>query len=260
MPSPVLSAVNSKEKKREKHTLLAECSQASIYPLPWAHFILWAGASVHGIVPFISAPAVFCLVPLNSGNTSVPKIKVFTHPVPQNHKSGQAGIAPPHLPGWKTCLKTRLWNSSQKDETQIKRHLTQGMVWNKDPGLFTLVASSWSTKVEGEGPGRDCPTAIQRISGPVLGTFCTQVCCQFDGFGLIMYFHHVPNKRELCGSIYMKELLTPLVTVPAFNAGPTMKTRYSSAPTKWLVKKILPLIFLYMPFLLETLGLMWGAF
>lgn len=118
---------------------------------------------------------------------------------PQIRPGWDCGPPPPR---WKTCLKTRLWNSSQKDETQIKRHLTQGMVWNKDPGLCTLVASSWSTKVEGEGPGRDCPTAIQRISGPVLGTFCTQVRCQFDGFGLIMYFHHVPNKRELCGSIY----------------------------------------------------------
>lgn len=47
-----------------------------------------------------------------------------------------------------------------KDETPIKRHLTQGMVWNEDPGLSTLVASSWSIKVGGEGPGRDCPIAI----------------------------------------------------------------------------------------------------
>lgn len=53
--------------------------------------LLQVGA--HGTVPFISAPAAFCLVPLNKGNISVPKTKVLTHPVPQDHKSGQAGTA-----------------------------------------------------------------------------------------------------------------------------------------------------------------------
>lgn len=54
--------------------------------------LLQVGA--HGTVPFISAQLVaFCLVPLNKGNISVPKTKVLTHPVPQDHKSGQAGTA-----------------------------------------------------------------------------------------------------------------------------------------------------------------------
>lgn len=123
--------------------------------------LLQVGA--HGTVPFITAPAAFCLVPLNKGNLSVPKTKVLTHPVPQDHESGQAGTVASRP---ENLLEDLAAAFKPKDETPIKRRLTQGIVWNKDPGLFTLVGSSWTTKVGGERPGRDCPTAVHRISGP----------------------------------------------------------------------------------------------
>lgn len=73
---------------------LPQCRMLSGQPLPWARFLpgLSSLVLVHGTVPFISAPAAFCLVPLNKGNISVPKTKVLTHHVPQDHKSGRAGI------------------------------------------------------------------------------------------------------------------------------------------------------------------------
>lgn len=39
-----------------------------------------------------SVPQLPLSVPLNKGNISVPKTKVLIHLVPQDHKSGQAGI------------------------------------------------------------------------------------------------------------------------------------------------------------------------
>lgn len=168
VPSPVLGAVNSKEKEGEIYLAgqVATVPHAPRHlPLPWVHFI--PGLVFSGLVlgswdiPFHQCPScllscafkqrehLWCQRPKSSFNLCL--------------RTTRQARLPLWPPGRRTCLKTGLQDSSQKDKTPIRKHLTQGMVWNEDPGLFTLVASGWSTKVGGEGPGRDCPMAIQSL-------------------------------------------------------------------------------------------------
>lgn len=78
---------------------------------------------------------------------------------------------------------------------------------------------------------------------------------------LRMYFYHVPNKREPCGSICERVPLPNILgDFPCLQHWPHHKSQIQLNPYQVGCEKILPLIFLYMPFLLETLGLVWGAF
>lgn len=116
-----------------------------------------------------------CLVSctLNKGSISVPKTKGLTHPVPQDHKSGKTGIVPlaSTPPGRKTCLKA--WPKSQDKRMRLQRskHPPQGMRVQVPSPWWPLIGAP---QLERKGQDRDGPNAIQKVSGPVMGTPSTQ--------------------------------------------------------------------------------------